>query len=76
MMANEEVTLRSIKINGAPFVGNNTGFFHRWCSEPLYDSGQTYAKTLALVELDDGRVRLIEPQYLQFTEPYKKPSED
>ena len=76
MMAKEEVTLRSIKINGAPVVGNNTGFFHGWCIEPLYDSGQIYSKTLALVELGDGKVRLIEPQYLQFTEPYEKPGKE
>ena len=71
-MKSKSKTLRTIKIAGHPFVGNNTGVFHRWCTEPLYDTGRVFSKTLALVELGDGRVKLIEPQYLQFTEPYQK----
>lgn len=71
-MKSEQVTLRSIRINGHPYVGNNSGFFHRWCTGQIFDFELTHIRTMAIVELIDGKIKLIEPQYLQFTEPYKR----
>lgn len=65
-------SLRPIKISGHPHLADKSGFFHQWCIEPLYAEELTYGKTMALIELIDGRVKLVEPQYLQFTEPYMK----
>ena len=65
--------LRPIQVQGAPNIGTKPGYFHRWCVEPfMYDPGdQSLTKTYALVELVDGSVKLIEPQFLKFTEPYQ-----
>ena len=70
-MKSKEKSLRSIQVNGHPYIGNKTGFFHRWSIEPQYDGDHTYTKTFALVELVDGKVKLVEPEYVKFMEPYK-----
>jgi hypothetical protein len=70
-MKSKGESLKPIQINGHPYVGTKSGFFHRWCIEPNYESEVPYTRTLALIELNDGRVKYIEPEYLKFTEPYK-----
>jgi hypothetical protein len=62
--------MRPILINGAPGVGRRTGYFHKWCEEPfMYDPAESgLKKTYALVELLDGTIKFIEPEYLKFTE--------
>ena len=69
-MKSKQKSLRQIQINGHPFVGSKSGFFHRWSREHQYPE-MTYIRTFALIELGDGRMKLIEPEYLKFTEPYK-----
>lgn len=70
-MKSKENKLRPIEINGHPYVGSKCGFFHRWSVEPNYESETNFTRTLALVELNDGKIKFIEPEYLKFTEPYK-----
>lgn len=69
-MKSKEKSLRPIQVNGHPYLGSNSGFFHRWSRERKHPE-MLYIRTFALVELIDGRVKLIEPEYLKFTEPYK-----
>lgn len=69
-MKRRKLELRPIEINGHPYVGNKSGFFHRWCIEPLYDEEMRNTRTMALIELNDGRIKLIEPEYVKFTKPY------
>lgn len=71
MSKEKDKPLRSIEIYGHPYLSSKTGFFHRWSEEAINDADNLYTKTMALVELGDGKVRLIEPEYLKFTEPYK-----
>jgi len=67
-----EKELRPILIKGAPSITNGLGYFHRWCAEPwTWDTELGLTKTLALVELTDGSVKFIEPEYIKFTKPYK-----
>ena len=44
-------------------------FFHGWCKEPYYDGGVYFAKTYALVELVNGNVELVEPEFIKFKHP-------
>ena len=63
--------LRPIQVICAPSIGTKQGYFHKWCDEPFMHNPENMTKTYALVELIDGSVKLIEPQYLKFTEPYQ-----
>lgn len=43
------------------------GYFHRWCDEPYYASDDRYiTKTFGLVEREDGKIELVEPEMLRF----------
>lgn len=61
--------LREIEIkvgtpNQAP---GRKGFFHRWTVEPFFEHNGSYVtKTYALIELTDGDVLLLDPEYFKF----------
>uniref|UniRef100_UPI00404A9332 hypothetical protein n=1 Tax=Fulvivirga sp. TaxID=1931237 RepID=UPI00404A9332 len=40
------------------------GFFHRY----IYQSDKYYSTTQVLVELEDGRLKTYEPEYVQFAD--------
>jgi hypothetical protein len=67
--------LRSIEVKKLiPNINYGTkGYFHRWCSEPFFDASINYplTKTFALIEFVDGSVKFLEPEAIQFLEPYK-----
>ena len=67
-----ETEPRPIQVkSGLPYPsGGSLGYFHGWCKEPFYnDSGPYLTKTFALVELADGNVVLIEPNWIRFKKP-------
>jgi hypothetical protein len=72
-----ELELRPDMIkNGHPASGSS-GIFHSWCKEPFYnESGIYLTKTFALVELSDGNVQLLEPDFIKLTSPLSKKSEE
>ncbi|HEU5291673.1 MAG TPA: hypothetical protein VFU05_13580 [Cyclobacteriaceae bacterium] len=67
-------TLRPVQIKAHPYVGSKAGYFHRWCDEAVirgpHDS--TVVRTYGLIELNDGDLTFIEPQYLKFLKPLPK----
>jgi hypothetical protein len=70
---NQDLQLRGIEVKSGHPVSRKKGFFHRWCTEPfLYDPDVWMKRTYALVELEDGSVRFIEPEFIKFSEPYDK----
>uniref|UniRef100_UPI00404A251C hypothetical protein n=1 Tax=Fulvivirga sp. TaxID=1931237 RepID=UPI00404A251C len=40
------------------------GYFHRY----IYQSDKYYSTTQVLVELEDGRLKIYEPEYIQFAD--------
>jgi hypothetical protein len=61
--------LRSVTVQGSGL--ENEGFFHGWCREPFFnETGGYITKTYALVELANGKVKMIDPTMVRFKEPY------
>jgi hypothetical protein len=66
--------LRSIEVSVAiPNVKyGSKGHFHKWCVEFIYDhTGYPLRKTFALIEFQDGSVKLLHPETIRFLEPRK-----
>ncbi|HTJ52759.1 MAG TPA: hypothetical protein VL443_25055 [Cyclobacteriaceae bacterium] len=64
-----EKQLRKVEFKGGmPFVTpDKKGYFHRWTQEALLESdGSVLTKTLAIIELMDGDLKLVEPTYFKF----------
>lgn len=74
-----ETRLRAIEIRkGLPFAPlGSSGFFHGWCKEPYFydEAGSCLPRTYALVELPDGNIRMVEPDWIRFTDPFDKREE-
>lgn len=65
--------LRSIEVGtGVSDIKHGSkGYFHSWCKEPYFwHETQFLTKTYALVELQDGRIKLVEPEAIRFLDPY------
>lgn len=64
-----ELQLRRVEFkNGMPFfTPDKKGYFHQWTQEALLESdGSVLTKTLAIIELMDGELKLVEPTYFKF----------
>lgn len=55
-----------IKPGSQSTVPSKKGYFHKWCEEPLYDGGVYLARTLGLIEFEDGTVMKVEPELIKF----------
>lgn len=55
-----------IRKDFASKVSGKRGYFHKWCEAPIYDGGVYLAKTLGLIEFEDGTVMMIEPELIKF----------
>jgi len=65
----EQNGLRSVTVQGVE--PENQGVFHGWCREPFFnDTGGYVTKTYALIELANGKVKMVEPTMVRFKEPY------
>jgi hypothetical protein len=64
-----ELQLRRVEFKrGMPFyTPGKKGYFHNWTQEALLESdGSVLTKTLAIIELMDGDIKLVEPTYFKF----------
>ncbi len=48
------------------YVAVKTGLFHQWTQQHEYDDKNIYAFPVAIVELEDGRVELIDAELIRF----------
>jgi hypothetical protein len=65
-----ESELRPVMIKKGHPASGSFGIFHSWCKEPFYnESGIYLTKTFALIELSDGNVQFLEPDFIKFTNP-------
>jgi len=74
MKKSKEEDLREVEIKSGMSIelSGSKGVFHRWIAEPFYGYNGSYlTKTYGLIELTDGNVHLIEPEYLKFSHPKK-----
>ena len=71
-----EINLRSIEVSmpvpEASF--GSKGYFHRWCDRFSWEGPPDYPlrKTFALIEFQDGSVKLLDPEAIRFLEPFRK----
>ena len=42
------------------------GYFHLWTQEAHEDCGAVYVRTLAIIEMTDGDIKLVEPTFFRF----------
>lgn len=70
MMTMEETKLRKVEMRGIRQKMWVKGYFHRWCHEPYPELPLAgISQTFALVELEDGTMRFVNPEYIKFLEP-------
>ncbi|MFZ1806383.1 MAG: hypothetical protein WAU36_04130 [Cyclobacteriaceae bacterium] len=63
--------LREIEYSPNQAPGGKRGWFHRWSSEPFDSERSGYiSKTYAIIEMEDGKIKTVEPGTIQFKDQF------
>lgn len=63
--------LRKIEFKPNAAAPSKTGYFHGFFEETIYDGSYGMSKPVALVEYENGEVKVTEPQNIKFVCPPK-----
>lgn len=63
--------LRKIEFKPNAASPTKTGYFHGFYEEAIYDGDYRISKAVALVEYENGEVKIMEPQNIKFVTPPK-----